>query len=99
MNGYGHINGAGPSAQPDTSGNVLVPLGPTNQPKVLVRSLTDNEAVFHLSGTELGYANSVRRVIMADVPTISEWTHRLHHMSNIRSKNDSGDIKSEVDKG
>lgn len=74
MNGYGHVNGAGPSAQPDTSSNILVPVGPTNQPKVLVRSLTDNEAVFHLSGVELGYANSVRRVIMADVPTVSEFT-------------------------
>jgi len=28
------------------------------------------EAVFNLSGVETGYANSLRRVIMADVPTI-----------------------------
>ena len=74
MNGYSHMNGASSSAQPmqDQNLGVQVPLGPTNQPRVLVRSLNKEEAVFHLSGVELGYANSVRRVIMADVPTIGE---------------------------
>jgi DNA-directed RNA polymerase II subunit RPB3 len=28
------------------------------------------DAVFNLSGVETGYANSLRRVMMADVPTI-----------------------------
>ena len=72
MNGYQHINGeaqqngeAGPS--------VTVPLGPTNQPRVLLRSLTRDEAVFNLSGVELGLANSVRRVMMADVPTVCKF--------------------------
>jgi len=73
MDGYAHMNGSGPSALPDISTEVTVPLGITNQPRVLVRSINENEAVFHLSGVEMALANSVRRVIMADVPTVSEY--------------------------
>lgn len=75
MNGYNHTNGSipGPS-HPQMNGttttDVQIPSGPTNQPRVLVRSLNDTDAVFHLSGVETGYANSLRRVMMADVPTI-----------------------------
>ncbi|ORX38686.1 DNA-directed RNA polymerase [Kockovaella imperatae] len=82
MNGYGNMNGASTSAQGagvvgsgmnglDGTSGVQVPIGPTNQPRVLVRNITDKETTFHLSGVELGYANSVRRVMMADVPTIA----------------------------
>jgi hypothetical protein len=66
------MNGSGPSAQPDLATEVTVPLGITNQPRVLVRNINENEAVFHLNGVEMAFANSVRRVIMADVPTVSE---------------------------
>jgi hypothetical protein len=73
-------NGIGGSGQPylDAAADdlqaqqVIVPEGPTNQPRLLVRSINENEAVFHLSGVELGYANSLRRVVQADVPTVGE---------------------------
>jgi hypothetical protein len=68
MNGY-HPNGSGPST---TTDQVLIPIGPTNQPRVLIRQLDNINAVFNLSGVETGFANSLRRVIMADVPTICE---------------------------
>lgn len=78
MNGYAHLNGNGHgNAQASTSaipGDIDVPLGPTNQPRVLVRNLTREEATFHLSGVELAYANSLRRVMMADVPTVGAAT-------------------------
>jgi len=70
MNGNGNGNGSGPSHNTNTFENVQIPTGPTNQPRVLIRQLDDMEAVFNLSGVETGYANSLRRVIMADVPTI-----------------------------
>lgn len=74
MNGYAHINGIGNvNGQASTSaipGDIEVPFGPTNQPRVLVRNLTKQEAVFHLAGAELAYANSLRRVMMTDVPTV-----------------------------
>ena len=72
MNGYNHLNGNGNGSGPshNTTENVQIPVGPTNQPRVLIRQLDDTEAVFNLSGVETGYANSLRRVIMADVPTI-----------------------------
>ena len=79
MNGYGNSNGASTSAQAAAAAaaagdsGVQVPIGPTNQPRILVRNLTDTETTFHLSGVELGYANSVRRVMMADVPTIGQY--------------------------
>lgn len=69
---------SGPAAPPvtaaggGTSGGIEVPLGPTNQPRVLVRSLNRDEAVFHLSGVETGLANAIRRTVMADVPTVGE---------------------------
>lgn len=74
MNGYGH-DGA-PSA--DQAGatafaGVPIPPGPTNQPKVLVRTCNRDETTFHLSGVDLAYANSLRRTMMADVPTIGAW--------------------------
>ena len=79
MNGYGNANGASTSAQAAAAAasvvgdsSVQVPLGPTNQPRVLVRNLNESETTFHLSGVELGYANSLRRVMIADVPTIGE---------------------------
>ena len=68
MNGYG--SSRMPLAATVTPGEVDVPLGPTNQPRVLVRNLTRDEVTFHLGGVELAYANSLRRVMMADVPTI-----------------------------
>jgi hypothetical protein len=68
MNGY-HQNGSGPST---TTDQVQIPIGPTNQPRVLIRQLDNINAVFNLSGVETGFANSLRRVIMADVPTICE---------------------------
>jgi DNA-directed RNA polymerase II subunit RPB3 len=71
MNGY-HAAANGPSGS-SLLPSVEVPLGPTNQPRVLVRSLTNQEAVFHLSGVETAYANSLRRVMMAEVPTVSKY--------------------------
>lgn len=68
MNGYG-------SAAPANGGadaGVTIPAGVTNQPRVLVRSLNRDEVVFHLSGVDMAYANSLRRTMMADVPTICE---------------------------
>jgi len=74
MNGYSHLNGNGnthgTSGQPSSSNDIQVPLGPTNQPRVHVRSIQGLQAVFQLNGVETGYANSLRRVMMADVPTI-----------------------------
>lgn len=72
MNGYGAANGAnGPSGPVDTSVTAVpIPAGPTNQPKVLVRALQKDETTFHLSGVDLAFANSLRRTMMADVPTI-----------------------------
>ncbi|KAK4683563.1 DNA-directed RNA polymerase II subunit RPB3, partial [Tremellales sp. Uapishka_1] len=70
MDGYSHLNGQNGQASTSAAPQIVVPSGPTNQPNVLVRSLTKEEAVFHLSGVELAYANSMRRVMMADVPTI-----------------------------
>lgn len=78
MNGYSNgPSSAGPSAaagaadgDPNAPPTVEVPLGPTNQPRLFVRNLTDKEATFHLSGVETAYANSLRRTMMADVPTI-----------------------------
>lgn len=72
MNGYAHLDDSGSSQQPEKNGEIRIPLGPTNQPRVLVRAINDGETTFHLSGVELAYANSLRRVIMADVPTICE---------------------------
>lgn len=76
MNGYNHLNGDHPSqGQPSTSSNeIIIPPGPTNQPRVLLRSLNGTDAVFQLSGVETAYANSLRRVMMADVPTIGEYS-------------------------
>ena len=71
MNGYTHTNGnAQASTSAAVSSDIEVPVGPTNQPRVLLRNLTKDEAVFHLGGVELAYANSLRRVMMADVPTV-----------------------------
>ncbi|ODN79041.1 hypothetical protein L202_04544 [Cryptococcus amylolentus CBS 6039] len=67
MDSYGYGEPSS-SNQPQT---IDVPVGPTNQPKILLRNLNDSEATFHLSGTELAFANSLRRVVMADVPTIA----------------------------
>jgi DNA-directed RNA polymerase II subunit RPB3 len=80
MNGYG-TDGAGPSGfgggggaatGADAFTDITVPLGPTNQPKVSVSRSTPGQVDFELAGVELAFANSVRRVIMADVPTVSE---------------------------
>jgi DNA-directed RNA polymerase II subunit RPB3 len=68
MNGYHNSALDGPSGSQPAP--VEVPLGPTNQPRILVRSLTSQEAVFHLSGVEMAYANSLRRVMLAEVPTV-----------------------------
>jgi len=73
MNGY-HPNGSGPSTNGPSTDQVQIPIGPTNQPRVLIRQLDNMNAVFNLSGVETGLANSLRRVIMADVPTICEST-------------------------
>lgn len=54
-------------------GHVEVPLGPTNQPRLLVRNLNKDEAVFHLSGVEGGLANALRRTVIADVPTVGKF--------------------------
>lgn len=69
MNGY---SSAAPANGGEASG-VTIPVGVTNQPRVLVRSLNRDEVVFHLSGVDMAYANSFRRTMMADVPTICEW--------------------------
>ncbi|WVQ99829.1 hypothetical protein IAU59_006972 [Kwoniella sp. CBS 9459] len=76
MNGYSSFNGPSTSAPAAagagaTAGGIEVPLGQTNQPRLLVRNLNAQETTFHLSGVELAYANSLRRVMMADVPTIA----------------------------
>ncbi|ORY35361.1 DNA-directed RNA polymerase [Naematelia encephala] len=71
MNGYSHLNGASYQNGDATSSNsVAVPLGSTNQPRLMLRNLTDTEATFHLSGVEMGLANSLRRVMVAEVPTV-----------------------------
>lgn len=88
MNGYHHLNGHPPGAgQPSTStGNdVVIPAGPTNQPRVLLRKLDNTDAVFQLSGVETGYANSLRRVMMADVPTIGESLASVHALACARA--------------
>jgi hypothetical protein len=75
MNGYG-ANGpstAGPSGGTATGTTIDVALGPTNQPRLFIRNLTNGEATFHLSGVETAYANSMRRVMMADVPTVGKY--------------------------
>lgn len=72
MNGYSAGPSASAAAAPSGSETIAIPPGPTNQPRVFVRGLSRDEAVFHLSGVELAYANSLRRVIMADVPTVGE---------------------------
>ncbi|UOH82715.1 hypothetical protein LQV05_005424 [Cryptococcus neoformans] len=64
MNGYY-------DPQQHQSTNIEIPQGPTNQPRLLLRNLNESDATFHLSGVELAYANSLRRVMMADVPTIA----------------------------
>nr|XP_018261253.1 DNA-directed RNA polymerase II subunit RPB3 [Kwoniella dejecticola CBS 10117]OBR83411.1 DNA-directed RNA polymerase II subunit RPB3 [Kwoniella dejecticola CBS 10117] len=77
MNGY--YNGPSTSSAPAAGaaqaggvpGGIDVPLGQTNQPRLLVRNLNNQETNFHLSGVELAYANSLRRVMLADVPTIA----------------------------
>lgn len=70
MNGYGSAPANGPNGG---DAGITVPTGPTNQPHVLVRSLNRDEVVFHLTGVDMAYANSLRRTMMADVPTICEW--------------------------
>lgn len=78
MSACAQTNGSYPytSAIPngtDTNGAITVPLGSTNQPTVLVRSLTESETTFHLSGAELSLANSLRRVMQAEVPTVGKY--------------------------
>ncbi|KAL1408790.1 RNA polymerase II subunit 3 [Vanrija albida] len=70
MNGYGTHNGGGAAGEASAPAVAIAP-GPTNQPKVLVRELKKDETTFHLSGVDLAYANSLRRTMMADVPTIA----------------------------
>lgn len=67
MNGYY-------DPQQHQSTNIEIPQGPTNQPRLLLRNLNETDATFHLSGVELAYANSLRRVMMADVPTIGSFS-------------------------
>ncbi|WVO14649.1 hypothetical protein L204_102286 [Cryptococcus depauperatus] len=69
----GHYSQTPANAQNSVAlpGGIDVPQGPTNQPNLLLRNLSDTEATFHLSGVELAYANSLRRVMMADVPSIA----------------------------
>lgn len=75
LNGNSHLNGNG-NGNTNGDGSLLpeipIPVGPTNQPRILVRSLDERETVFQLSGVEMGFANSLRRVMMADVPTVGE---------------------------
>lgn len=70
MNGYGTTE---PPAADASGGGIVIPAGPTNQPRVLVRNLQRDEVTFHLSGVDLAYANSLRRTMMADVPTVGEY--------------------------
>lgn len=71
MSGYASTSAIPPPGNSGV-GTIEIPLGPTNQPRVLVRSLNRDEAIFHLSGVEGGLANALRRVVMADVPTVGE---------------------------
>lgn len=41
------------------------------RPRVVVRKLTDDYCEFVLSGTDTSMANAIRRIIIADVPTIA----------------------------
>ncbi|KAG8905899.1 45 kDa subunit of RNA polymerase II [Tulasnella sp. 403] len=41
------------------------------QPKVRIRELTKESVNFVLEGVDLGFANSLRRVMMADLPTVA----------------------------
>ncbi|PWN23545.1 insert subdomain of RNA polymerase alpha subunit [Microstroma glucosiphilum] len=41
------------------------------QPKVTVRSITQNEADLVLDSVDLSFANSLRRVMIADIPTVA----------------------------
>ena len=71
MNGYSYADGQDGAAGPAP---VEVPLGLTNQPRLLVRSMNRDEAVLHLNGVETAFANSLRRTCMADVPTVGEFS-------------------------
>lgn len=74
MNGYNEpTTGAGGAA----GAGVVIPTGPTNQPRILVRKLDRDETTFHLSGVDLAYANSLRRTMMADVPTVGGYSFTL----------------------
>lgn len=68
MNGYAEEQ---PQAAQE---QIQIPQGPTNQPNILVRNLNRDETTFHLSGVDMAYANSLRRTMMADVPTLGEFT-------------------------
>lgn len=73
MNGYGHNNGGPAAGAAGSAGTVTIPTGPTNQPRVLVRNLQRDDVTFHLSGVDMAYANSLRRTMMADVPTVGAY--------------------------
>lgn len=66
MNGYSEDQPAAAQEQ------IQIPQGPTNQPNILVRGLNRDETTFHLSGVDMAYANSLRRTMMADVPTLGK---------------------------
>lgn len=43
----------------------------SHQPKITLRQLTSSQADFILSGVDLSFANALRRVIIADIPTLA----------------------------
>jgi hypothetical protein len=48
-----------------------VRLGQRRVPKVQIRELSDSHCKFVLSGTDTSIANALRRVMLAEVPTIA----------------------------
>ena len=69
MNGYSHLNG---NAAGSSSRHPPTTLVQQENPALHLRSLSNTEAVFNLSKVQMGLANSLRRVMMAEVPTIGE---------------------------
>ena len=51
---------------PSTSASTFV-----SQPKVTVRSISNTEADIVLEGCDLSFANALRRVMIADIPTVA----------------------------